>query len=147
MHKISITWFILFVACTTLLHLYMLHGAFCSVPLFVHLSLRQYELYPVLFYDRPHHQQHLGLTRAYCEVTKEEKPKSELSMSGIVNRVNNSTFGIVERIHLHAQAFIRQMQDNEISKTDTRRETLMELTSSLVRRSTDGFCRMHASWM
>jgi len=53
-------------------------------------------------------------------VIKEEKSKGELSTSGVVNRITNSTFVIVERTHLHAQAFIRQMQAHEIGKTPIR---------------------------
>ena len=65
------------------------------------------------------------------EVIKEEKSKSELSTSGIVNRINNSTNVIVERTHLHAQAFIRQMQAREIGKTPVREEGIRNLHSQI----------------
>ena len=65
------------------------------------------------------------------EVIKEEKSKSELSTSGIVNRINNSTNVIVERTHLHAQAFIRQMQAREIGRTPVREEVIQNLHSQI----------------
>jgi len=65
------------------------------------------------------------------EVIKEEKSKSELSTSGIVNRINNSTNVIVERTHLHTQAFIRQMQACEIGRTPVREEGIRNLHSQI----------------
>ena len=62
---------------------------------------------------------------------KEEKSKGELSTSGVVNRITNSTFVIVERTHLHAQAFIRQMQAREIGKTPVSEEGIRNLHSQI----------------
>ena len=75
---------------------------------------------------------HLVLTHMHnYEVIKEEKSKSELSTSGIVNRINNSTNVIVERTHLHTQAFIRQMQACEIGRTPVREEGIRNLHSQI----------------